>query len=54
MTVIILTNCPAGLRGFLTRWLLEVSPASSSVPRQLAYAKPCGQKSASTQGRAVP
>ncbi|MFI9462433.1 type I-E CRISPR-associated endoribonuclease Cas2e [Streptomyces xiamenensis] len=25
MTVIILTNCPAGLRGFLTRWLLEIS-----------------------------
>ncbi|MGW4492843.1 type I-E CRISPR-associated endoribonuclease Cas2e [Streptomyces sp. NPDC004376] len=26
MTVIILTHCPAGLRGFLTRWLLEISP----------------------------
>ncbi|MET9530353.1 MULTISPECIES: type I-E CRISPR-associated endoribonuclease Cas2e [unclassified Streptomyces] len=26
MTVIILTNCPVGLRGFLTRWLLEISP----------------------------
>ncbi|WP_432246668.1 type I-E CRISPR-associated endoribonuclease Cas2e [Streptomyces sanyensis] len=26
MTVIVLTNCPAGLRGFLTRWLLEISP----------------------------
>lgn len=26
MTVIILTNCPAGLRGLLTRWLLEISP----------------------------
>ncbi|MGW6454434.1 type I-E CRISPR-associated endoribonuclease Cas2e [Streptomyces sp. NPDC055078] len=26
MTVVILTNCPAGLRGFLTRWLLEISP----------------------------
>ncbi|MEV5988874.1 type I-E CRISPR-associated endoribonuclease Cas2e [Streptomyces sp. NPDC052051] len=26
MTVIILTNCPPGLRGFLTRWLLEISP----------------------------
>ncbi|MDI6412707.1 type I-E CRISPR-associated endoribonuclease Cas2e [Streptomyces albus] len=26
MTVIILTTCPAGLRGFLTRWLLELSP----------------------------
>ncbi|SME92152.1 CRISPR-associated protein, Cas2 family [Streptomyces sp. Amel2xC10] len=23
--VIVLTNCPAGLRGFLTRWLLEIS-----------------------------
>ncbi len=26
MTVIVLTNCPAGLRGLLTRWLLEISP----------------------------
>ena len=26
MTVIVLTNCPAGLRGLLTRWLLEVAP----------------------------
>ncbi|MEU3601612.1 type I-E CRISPR-associated endoribonuclease Cas2e [Streptomyces sp. NPDC006798] len=25
MTVIVLANCPAGLRGFLTRWLLEIS-----------------------------
>ncbi|GAA2814960.1 hypothetical protein GCM10010441_44480 [Kitasatospora paracochleata] len=26
MTVLVLTNCPIGLRGFLTRWLLEISP----------------------------
>ncbi len=26
MTIIVLTNCPTGLRGFLTRWLLEISP----------------------------
>lgn len=26
MTVIVLTNCPVGLRGFLTRWLTEISP----------------------------
>ncbi|MEV7287039.1 type I-E CRISPR-associated endoribonuclease Cas2e [Streptomyces sp. NPDC093252] len=26
MTVIVLTHCPVGLRGFLTRWLLEISP----------------------------
>ncbi|MGW1765562.1 type I-E CRISPR-associated endoribonuclease Cas2e [Streptomyces sp. NPDC002073] len=26
MTVIVLANCPPGLRGFLTRWLLEISP----------------------------
>lgn len=25
MTVIVLTNCPPGLRGYLTRWLLEIS-----------------------------
>lgn len=24
MTVIVLTNCPAGLRGHLTQWLMEV------------------------------
>ncbi|MBR8740177.1 type I-E CRISPR-associated endoribonuclease Cas2e [Nocardiopsis sp. MG754419] len=26
MTVIILTNCPSGLRGLLTRWLLQIAP----------------------------
>lgn len=26
MIVLVLTACPAGLRGHLTRWLLEVSP----------------------------
>ncbi|MGK5544078.1 type I-E CRISPR-associated endoribonuclease Cas2e [Streptomyces sp. URMC 127] len=26
MTVIVLTQCPVGLRGFLTRWLFEISP----------------------------
>lgn len=26
MTVIVLTHCPVGLRGLLTRWLLEISP----------------------------
>ncbi|PRX95410.1 type I-E CRISPR-associated endoribonuclease Cas2e [Allonocardiopsis opalescens] len=26
MTVIVLTQCPVGLRGFLTRWLLEIAP----------------------------
>lgn len=26
MTIIVLTQCPIGLRGFLTRWLLEISP----------------------------
>jgi CRISPR-associated protein Cas2 len=25
VTVIVLTTCPPGLRGFLTRWLLEIS-----------------------------
>ncbi len=25
MVVIVLTACPSGLRGFLTRWLLEIS-----------------------------
>ena len=26
MIVVVLTACPAGLRGDLTRWLLEISP----------------------------
>jgi CRISPR-associated protein Cas2 len=26
MVVLVLTACPAGLRGHLTRWLLEISP----------------------------
>lgn len=26
MTVIVLTACPVGLRGDLTRWLLEIAP----------------------------
>lgn len=26
MTVIVVTACPTGLRGHLTRWLLEISP----------------------------
>ncbi|MFE1775531.1 type I-E CRISPR-associated endoribonuclease Cas2e [Streptomyces sp. NPDC059008] len=25
MTVIVLNNCPPGLRGFLTRWMFEIS-----------------------------
>jgi CRISPR-associated protein Cas2 len=25
MVIIVLTACPAGLRGHLTRWLLEIS-----------------------------
>ena len=41
MVVVILTACPAGLRGHLTRWLLEISPGvfvgrvSSRVREQL-------------------
>jgi CRISPR-associated protein Cas2 len=26
VTIVVLTRCPAGLRGFLTRWLMEISP----------------------------
>lgn len=26
MVVVVLTACPAGLRGHMTRWLLEISP----------------------------
>ncbi|MBB4933304.1 CRISPR-associated protein Cas2 [Lipingzhangella halophila] len=44
MTVIVLTHCPVGLRGFLTRWLLEISPGvfiggPSSRVRQALWAE---------------
>jgi CRISPR-associated protein Cas2 len=26
VTIIVLTRCPTGLRGFLTRWLMEIAP----------------------------
>ena len=26
MVVLVLTDCPVGLRGYVTRWLLEISP----------------------------
>jgi CRISPR-associated endoribonuclease Cas2, subtype I-E/ECOLI len=26
VTIVVLTRCPTGLRGFLTRWLMEISP----------------------------
>ncbi|WP_165985105.1 type I-E CRISPR-associated endoribonuclease Cas2e [Streptomyces sp. YIM 98790] len=44
MTVIVLANCPTGLRGFLTRWLLEISPgvflgAPSARVRDILWAE---------------
>ena len=44
MVVIVLTACPAGLRGHLTRWLLEVAPgvfvgALPARVRDLAWAR---------------
>lgn len=55
MTVIILANCPAGLRGFLTRWLLELSPgvflgSPSARVREILWAEVCQY---SGQGRAL-
>ncbi|MDX6740996.1 type I-E CRISPR-associated endoribonuclease Cas2e [Actinocorallia sp. A-T 12471] len=55
MTVIILTNCPSGLRGFLTRWLLEISPgvflgAPSARVRDLLWSEVCQYTG---QGRAL-
>lgn len=55
MTVIVLTNCPAGLRGFLTRWLLEISPgvflgAPSTRVRDLLWAE---VRTYASQGRAL-
>lgn len=42
MVVLVVTACPAGLRGHLTRWLLEISPgvfvgAVSSRVRDLLW-----------------
>ncbi|UTR77143.1 type I-E CRISPR-associated endoribonuclease Cas2e [Streptomyces cavourensis] len=55
MTVIVLTNCPVGLRGFLTRWLLEISPgvflgAPSTRIRELLWAE---VRECAGQGRAL-
>ncbi|MEV7491894.1 type I-E CRISPR-associated endoribonuclease Cas2e [Streptomyces anulatus] len=55
MTVIVLTNCPVGLRGFLTRWLLEISPgvflgAPSTRIRDLLWAE---VREYAGQGRAL-
>ncbi|ARF73933.1 MULTISPECIES: type I-E CRISPR-associated endoribonuclease Cas2e [Streptomycetaceae] len=55
MTVIVLTNCPVGLRGFLTRWLLEISPgvflgAPSTRIRELLWAE---VREYAGQGRAL-
>lgn len=55
MTVIVLTNCPVGLRGFLTRWLLEISPgvflgSPSTRIRELLWAE---VREYAGQGRAL-
>ncbi|MFH8606188.1 type I-E CRISPR-associated endoribonuclease Cas2e [Streptomyces sp. NPDC018029] len=55
MTVIVLANCPSGLRGFLTRWLLEISPgvflgAPTARVRDILWAE---VRQYSGQGRAL-
>jgi CRISPR-associated protein Cas2 len=55
VTVIVLTNCPAGLRGFLTRWLTEISPGvfvggPSARIREVLWAE---VKQYADQGRAL-
>ncbi|MFJ4901546.1 type I-E CRISPR-associated endoribonuclease Cas2e [Streptomyces sp. NPDC088727] len=55
MTVIVHTNCPMALRGFLTRWLLEISPGvfiggPSTRVRQALWAE---VRQYSGQGRAL-
>ena len=44
MVVLVLTACPVGLRGYVTRWLLEISPGVftgqiSSRVRELLWEK---------------
>lgn len=55
MTVIVLTNCPAGLRGFLTRWLLEISPGVfiGGPSRRIREALWAEVKQYAGQGRAL-
>ncbi|WP_328869602.1 type I-E CRISPR-associated endoribonuclease Cas2e [Streptomyces sp. NBC_00287] len=55
MTVLVLAACPAGLRGFLTRWLLEISPGvflgnPSARVRSILWAEVCQYAS---NGRAL-
>ena len=53
MTVLVLTACPAGLRGHLTRWLLEISQEFSSVTFRLASGMHCGTGSSRCAGMAA-
>jgi CRISPR-associated protein Cas2 len=55
VTVIILANCPAGLRGFLTRWMQEISAGvfignPSARVRDLLWAE---VRAYSAEGRAL-
>ena len=53
MTVLVLTACPAGLRGHLTRWLLEISPGVfvGHVPARVRDA--CGTGASRCAGMAA-
>jgi len=55
VTVIVLTNCPVGLRGLLTRWLMEIAPnvfigTPSARVRQVLWAE---VRTYRGQGRAI-
>lgn len=55
MVVLVVTACPAGLRGYLTRWLLEISQGVfvghvTARVRELVWQEVCGN---AKDGRAL-
>ncbi len=47
VVVHVLTAVPAGLRGHVTRWLLEIAPGCSWEPSRAESATSCGRGSSS-------
>lgn len=54
MVVIVLTACPVGLRGDLTRWLLEISPGVFVGHLDACVRENCGSESLNSQRTVVP
>lgn len=54
MVVIVLTACPVGLRGDLTRWLLEIAPGVLWDISMLEFEIGYGRESLICSGMVVP